>query len=130
MRWNEGLAAAAREMVTMQGPTGQTGHTGTDGSNMRQRIERNMQWEARIGENIQYNSQTPLEAMLSLIIDDGVPNRGHRTNIFQPAFHFMGAATGMHSRFQSMTVTDFSGSFNPQPFTAPTIEIPLSARSY
>ena len=55
-----------------------------------------MQWEATIGENIQYNSQTPLEAMLSLLIDDGVPNRGHRTNIFNDRFHFMGAATGMH----------------------------------
>ena len=117
-------------MVQGQGPTGATGHTGPDGSTMRTRIERHMKWESTIGENIQYNSQTPLEALLSLVIDDGVPSRGHRNNIFSTRFYYMGAATGMHSRFQSMTVTDFSGAWNPQSFNAPTIHVPLSARSY
>lgn len=42
----------------------------------------------------------------------------------------MGPATGMHKNYQSMTVVDYSGSSNPQPYNAPTIQVPVSASSY
>ena len=41
-----------------------------------------MEWEATIGKNIMYGGETPLEALLSLVVDDGDANREHRNNIF------------------------------------------------
>lgn len=103
-------------MVEKAGPKGTIGHTGPDGSTMQSRINKFMTWERTIAENIMYNSMTPLECLISLAIDDGVPSRGHRTNIMNRNLAYMGAATGMHQRFGSMTVTDYSGSNRPTGF--------------
>ena len=66
------------------------GHTGSDGSTMRQRIERFCVYNSgMLGENVGQECKTDnvdheLESVLSLIIDDGVESRGHRRNIFNP----------------------------------------------
>ena len=39
---------------------------------MRSRIEKQTDWESALGENIMYGGDTPIEAVLSLAIDDGV----------------------------------------------------------
>jgi uncharacterized protein YkwD len=46
-----------------------------------------------------------------LIVDDGVPNRGHRENIFNPDFRCLGVFTGHHKDFETMTCIDYAGSF-------------------
>jgi len=56
-----------------------------------------MSWESTIGENIMYNSMSPLEAVLNLAIDDNYPSRGHRDNIFKTNFYYTGVGTAMHS---------------------------------
>lgn len=55
---------AADTLASAQGPTGQTGHTGPDGSSMVARINAQMTWEATIGENAMYGADTPLEAVV------------------------------------------------------------------
>ena len=84
-----------------------------------------MKWEATIGENVMYNSRSPVEAVLALAMDDGQPSRGHRNNIMQEKFYYQGCATGPHKKYTSETVTDFSGSYKPdKSYKAPTIKIP------
>ena len=89
-----------------------------------------MSWESTIGENIMYNSMTPLEAVLNLCIDDGVASRGHRVNIFKTTYYFTGVATAMHSTYTSETVTTFSGANTPPTYTAPTITVPQTQAAY
>jgi len=48
---------------------------------------------------------------MNLIIDDGVPDRGHRTNIFNPEFKTVGLFLGEHKDLEYITVMDFSGGF-------------------
>ena len=130
LQWSEPLYTAAKILADAQGPTGQTGHTGPDGSTMQSRIESQMRWEKTIGENIMYNSMTPLEAVLNLCIDDGVSSRGHRTNIFKSNFYYTGVATNMHATLTSETVTTFTGSWITPSYTAPTIAVPQSVAAY
>ena len=64
------------------GPGGVTGHTGTDGSQPKDRCERYVKVEGMSGENIDYGEKSPEMVIIALAIDDGVPSRGHRSNIF------------------------------------------------
>lgn len=49
--------------------------------------------------------------MISLIVDAGVRDRGHRKNIFMRDFGVVGVACGSHSRYGTMCVMDFAGGF-------------------
>ncbi len=50
--------------------------------------------------------------VLQLLTDDGVPSRGHRTNIMKSDFHVVGCATGPHKGYGMMCVMDFAGGFS------------------
>lgn len=110
LTWSNGLAAAASELAEEQGRSGATGHGGSRG--MQERIERQGTWRGQIGENIGYGPEKPRDMVMQLIIDDGVPNRGHRKNTFSTAFRTAGAAWGTHPNFGSMCVIDFAGGFS------------------
>ena len=47
------------------------------------------------GENLAYNNcESGLYPIIDLLVDDGVPSRGHRTNIFQEMFDGGACFTG------------------------------------
>ena len=92
------------------GPSGRTGHTGTDGSSAQTRMKRYTELKGMSGENIQYGVNDPEKAIEALIIDDGVPSRGHRTNIFNDGFKSVGINTGDHKVYRVQTVLDYNGS--------------------
>lgn len=114
LTWSDGLAAAAAELAEEQGRSGATGHTGRQSRGMRERIERHGEWEGVIGENIGYGPEDARSMVMQLIIDDGVPDRGHRKNTFNKAFGAAGVACGRHPRFGGMCVIDFAGGFREQ----------------
>jgi len=109
--WSSGLADAAAELVREQSGNGGTGHNGRQSGSMRERIERHGTWNGRIGENIAYGPFDARLLVMQLIIDDGVPDRGHRQNHFSVAFRVAGAACGAHPDFEGMCVIDFAGRF-------------------
>jgi len=111
LAWSQGLAEAAADLADDQGQSGGLGHTGRESGGMRERIERHGDWQSRIAENIGYGPDTARLMVMQLIIDDGVPGRGHRKNIFGLPFKVAGAACGPHPRYQSMCVMDFAAGF-------------------
>lgn len=108
---SRGLFMTARDHVRNQGPKGTIGHEDPDGSQINHRADRYGEWTALIGENISYGAETPREHVLALIIDDGVPSRSHRKNIFNPTFRMIGIAIGPHAKFRTMCVIDFAGGY-------------------
>lgn len=112
LKWSAGLAAAAAELVREQGKTSSTGHIGAQSGGMQARIERHGTIvQGRIGENIVYGPEDPRRMVMQLIIDDGVPDRGHRKNLYNPHFDSAGIACGPHPDFGSMCVIDFAKGF-------------------
>lgn len=109
--WSSGLASAAAELAEEQGRSGDIGHNGNKSGGMRERIEHHGEWMGRIGENIGYGPQDPRSMVMQLIIDDGVPDRGHRKNTFSEAFTTAGVACGSHTRYGIVCVIDFAGGF-------------------
>ena len=101
------LAAAARAHTSAQGPRGEIGH-GAQGS-LGQRLQRNGLWAGLAAEDISYGHDTARDVVRQLIIDSGVPNRGHRNNIFGRAYQLAGVGCGAHSVYGSMCVIDFAG---------------------
>jgi uncharacterized protein YkwD len=115
LSWSEGLALAAADLVKDQGQGSETGHTGRQSGDMGERIERHGTWVKQIAENIGYGPDTARLMVMQLIIDDGVPGRGHRKNIFTPGFKVAGAACGPHASFRTMCVMEFAAGFRDGP---------------
>ena len=105
---NAVLARSAADHVKDQGPTGRIGHTGSDGSILPDRIERYGAWVGVIAEDIGYGYANGPEVVRQLIVDDGVADRGHRVNIFNPRLRLIGVACGPHALYETMCVLDFA----------------------
>jgi uncharacterized protein YkwD len=103
-----GLARAARDHVLDQSKTGQIGHEGRDHSKVSGRANRYGRWTGKIGETIQYGHAAAARIVSSLLIDDGVPSRGHREIILEPLFRNAGVAFGPHPKFRNMCVIVFA----------------------
>jgi uncharacterized protein YkwD len=108
----QGLAAAARDLAVDEGRTGAVGHTGSDGSTPATRISRHGAWGVSYAENIDYGDFTSgRDVVLGLLIDDGVPDRGHRRNIFDSSARVVGVSCARHRKFGSVCVIDQAGAF-------------------
>jgi uncharacterized protein YkwD len=102
------LGASAAEHVLDTGPAGLVGHDSKNGGHFPARIKRHLTRYRQVGENIDYGSSTAREVVIQLLVDDGVPDRGHRRNILEPAFNAAGAACGPHQKYGIMCVIDFA----------------------
>lgn len=95
------LAAAAADHTDEQGPAGRVGHQSRNGRWPADRLT------ARgggtyVAETISYGAPSPLDVVIQLIVDDGVPSRGHRTILFDPQYQHIGIACGPHRTYRTM----------------------------
>ncbi len=109
---SRGLSFAARDLVAPQGASGGFGHEGPDGSMPSDRIERYGKWESVIGENVAYGQRTARDVVSAFIVDDGVPGRGHRKNLYNPDYRLMGVDCGPHSTYGTTCAITFAGRYH------------------
>jgi hypothetical protein len=107
----EGMCGAAGDLVRDQGPRGEKGHVGRDGSRVGDRLHRHGSWMRRAAEVIQYGAFDSREIVALLVVDDGVPNRGHRQVLFDQDYRVMGVATGPHATYRTMCVITLAAGF-------------------
>jgi uncharacterized protein YkwD len=109
LRVNAGLTAVALDHATAQGREGGFGHVGSDGASLGDRLRRRGVWASLAAEDISYGYRTPQDVVRQLIVDSGVPGRGHRANIFGSAYQAVGVGCGGHPVYGAMCVIDFAG---------------------
>lgn len=113
LEWNKVLFLAARDLARDQSRSAATGHSGSDGSTMAQRIERYGKWMGTAAENIEYGDADARRIIINIIVDDGVANRGHRRNIFNRDLNLAGAAIAAHRTYRHVCVIDFAAAISP-----------------
>ncbi len=115
LRFNEGLALAARRHAQDLGPRGALDHVGADGSRLSDRLNRLGTWHGLIAENISTGEPEARQVVIQLLVDDGVPGRGHRRNLFNPDLHQAGAGSAPHRDYRVVTVIDYADGFLLKP---------------
>lgn len=113
---NRGLTLAASDHAVDQSKNGKTGHKGSDGSLHTQRMERYGRWKGlsgvfQTGENIAYGYDNAHDMVLALVIDDGVPDRGHRENLLNARYFYCGIAKANHPVYQTLCVITYATEF-------------------
>lgn len=108
------LAHAAVDHVAAQGSTGGLGHSSAAGNSPGERVRRRG-GDIYVGEGISYGYSNAREVVRQLIVDDGVPGRGHRALLFNASFRYAGVGCGDHRRYRFMCVVDMSATANGGP---------------
>ena len=108
------LSLAAAEHAADIGASGATSHDGADGSAPQDRIERHGEWAVTLGENLSFGCRDASRIVCQLLIDDGVPSRGHRENTLNPRFTVVGIAVAPHAVYGTCCVVDFVGGYGPK----------------
>jgi hypothetical protein len=121
LAWSETLARAAADHVAAQSRSGAVGHY-TNGRGPGERVK------ARgggpyVNEVITYGHHSPAGVVDQLLIDDGVPDRGHRHSLLRATHRYAGVACGTHKVHRTMCVILMSqtpdGSPPPPPKRTP-----------
>lgn len=101
------LNLAARRHAKAKGGTGSSGHLGVTGRNPSERASFLTGSQVACSENIAYGYEDVTEMVAALIVDDAVPGRGHRNNIFDVRMKSFGSGRAPHLLRKTMDVQLF-----------------------
>mmetsp|Transcript_42249 Transcript_42249/g.95044 ORF Transcript_42249/g.95044 Transcript_42249/m.95044 type:complete len:423 (+) Transcript_42249:30-1298(+) len=112
----QGLSLAAEDHVADIGVAGIVSHESSDGTQAADRVKRYGTF-ASFGECLWYGTEhsDARSMILDLIVDDGVPSRGHRKGVLSPVYTTVGAFAGPHSTFGRMAALEFAKGWQGNP---------------
>jgi uncharacterized protein YkwD len=108
------LRSATLDSLAMQhardmGNTGKTGHTGSGGKTFSVRTRNILQSVDDIAESLQYGYDKGGDIVMDLLIDEGVSGTGHRKQILDANYKYVGIAVFPHkSKYRINTVIIYS----------------------
>ncbi|MEM9945077.1 MAG: CAP domain-containing protein [Cyanobacteria bacterium P01_D01_bin.36] len=113
---SDGMSQGARDHALDLGSKNLVGHYGSDNSDPFVRINRYGRWDMTPGniasENISYGYKSSAEwHIIQLLIDDNVPNRGHREALLKPDYRRMGSACAPHPTFDIVCVMTYASEY-------------------
>lgn len=106
------LCKASKRHLDDIGKNGLSDHYGSDGSDPTSRINMYVDFNSFHGEVIDFGSDSGLESLLCLVIDDGLKSRGHRNQIFNKEYKYIGVSAGTHIQMDTCLVADFVDEIN------------------
>ncbi|MDF2436918.1 MAG: hypothetical protein K0Q95_1294 [Bacteroidota bacterium] len=94
----------AKAHATKFGKEGKIGH-----ENYTERISKiRKNFGGTMAENCDYGNKKALDVVMSLLIDEGIKSLGHRENILDPEFKFIGTSIQPHKKHEWNCVMDFA----------------------
>ncbi|GHT60414.1 hypothetical protein FACS1894109_18040 [Spirochaetia bacterium] len=112
-----GMSHAAKDHTKDRASHNTTGHVGSDGSQFWDRVNRygkiNL-FQAGGGECLSYGSNTGIDIVLQLLIDDGVQSRGHRKILLNPNASKIGVGFGEHPQYKYMCTLDLAFDYSEE----------------
>lgn len=111
LKFSPALNKVARMHAKDMGKTGSIGHSSSDGTSFSERVRKKSKAGGMIAENCDYGNQTAIDSVIGLLIDDGIESLGHRKNILEPKFQWIGIAIEDHKTYRVNTVMDFAERF-------------------
>jgi len=106
--YDEEVSRASQELSDLMGKTGNTGENAED-NNIEERISKYVDWDVAISENIDFGGFTGEDVIINLLVDDGVEDRSHRSNLFNTKIKYFGVGTSFHKEYDICTVIDYIG---------------------
>jgi len=103
---NKELSEAAEFHATDLGGKGQIGHNSSDGTNFSDRLKK-YGVSGYMAENCSYGNDSPVDAVLALLLDLNTPSLGHRKTILSNVYNEIGVATRSHTTYRNNSVFDF-----------------------
>ncbi len=100
------LAAASADHAAYLAD-GADDHFWSDGTGPGDRVSRHG-GGPYVGEIISFGHADPVEVARQFIVDDGVPDRGHRLAVFRGNYRYAGVACGPHRRYRATCVVTLS----------------------
>jgi hypothetical protein len=99
------LTKVAVNHAKAMGKSGKTGH-----KDFNKRMKPLMQKTYNlVAENCDYGRVTALDIVMSLLIDEGVPDLGHRKSMLNPKLNAVGIGIAKHKVYRTNCVMDFGG---------------------
>jgi uncharacterized protein YkwD len=108
LKSSKALQAVAQLHALDMGKSGTVGHTSSDGTIFSERLREKAKAGGMIAENCDYGNEEPLDIVMALLIDDGIKSLGHRKNILNPLYHWVGIAIEKHKTYRVNCVMDFA----------------------
>lgn len=104
LQWSEELAELARKHVNDTGPKGLVGHDSSKGEGFSDRVSSVIDSGkfSFSSENLAYGYSNAEDIVAQLVIDDGVPGRGHRKNMLEKQINYTGVGCGYHRQYGHM----------------------------
>lgn len=108
LKHSKELSQAALDHANDIGSKGLSSHEGSDGNGISDRIERYIEWDKAIAENLDFCYKFAENIVMNLLIDDGTKEKHQRTNLFNREFKFVGVGCNQHKTFKTCTVIDYA----------------------
>ena len=89
------------------GKTGRASHHNSKGQSPCQRIKKVLDYSS-CGENIDLGNNIAINILFNLLVDDGLPELGHRKNLLRENYSLIGIGIDTHKKYGYVCVMDFA----------------------
>ena len=113
LKYSEELSNAAKDHAIDIGSKGLSSHEGSDGNGICERVEKYIEWDGAIAENLDFCYKFAENIVMNLIIDDGSKEKHQRSHLFNKDFNFCGVGCDKHKSFKICSVIIYAKGLHP-----------------